>query len=484
MKNKRIYMWNDTYIDKEKSTVELVMHEPVKREAVFYHDEPWEDCTAIYHNIFYDNGKYRMYYLTRKKSKGKYVVDGPIIPGIICYAESDDGIRWKKPDLRLFSIQCDYFFGPIQDNNIVMDDSYDLLDNFFVFKDRNPNVPKSERYKGIGVSYRNSIDGKDVKLWCHISEDGIHFKKGWIISAEGTFDSLNVIVWNNDKKKYYCYFRGVHKGEDGKDWRDIRYMTSDDFRKWSKPERVEFLNSDIDFQMYTNGIFNMVDNEDFFVGLATRYNERDKWTSNYDELCGKEKRIDEMKMSEPRSGLAITDCVLISSYDGKYFYRFDEAFLRPSIEKKDNWVYGDCYPGIGIIKTHANESDAPDEWSFYMPEGHISKKPAPLYRYTIRQDGFASVHSKYKRSTLLTTPFIYDGGELFINFSTSAVGYIYISITDKDGIELKEYSSGELFGDNINRHVTFEKSIEELKNKDIRLKFVMSDADLYSFIFK
>ena len=43
----------------------------------------------------------------------------------------------------------------------------------------------------------------------------------------------------------------------------------------------------------------------------------------------------------PRYGTAVTDGQFMTSRDGRTFRRWDEAFLRPGPERRDNWLYGD-----------------------------------------------------------------------------------------------------------------------------------------------
>ena len=59
---------------------------------------------------------------------------------------------------------------------------------------------------------------------------------------------------------------------------------------------------------------------------------------------------------------------------------------------------------------------------------------------------------------LVTKPLIFEGSELRLNFSTSAYGYIYVSVLDDNGNALSDGESVEVFGDNIDRRVIFPES--------------------------
>ena len=70
-----------------------------------------------------------------------------------------------------------------------------------------------------------------------------------------------------------------------------------------------------------------------------------------------------------------------------------------------------------------------------------------------------------------------------LNFATSALGGVIVSVCDENGNALDGYTSYTMFGDAVDRPVEFEKSLSELKGKTVKLKFKMSDAQLYSFVF-
>lgn len=79
--------------------------------------------------------------------------------------------------------------------------------------------------------------------------------------------------------------------------------------------------------------------------------------------------------------------------------------------------------------------------------------------------------------------------ELVINYATSAAGSVQCEILDKAGKPIPGFSlaeADEIYGDHIERPVTWRKSSElkDLAGKPVRLRFVLKDADLYSFRFR
>ena len=78
------------------------LHQPVPREIVLDHNEPWEGSGTGYHTVFQDGPLYRMYYKTwhLDPQPGGLKTPHPTFAG---YAHSTDGIHWVKPRLGLFS---------------------------------------------------------------------------------------------------------------------------------------------------------------------------------------------------------------------------------------------------------------------------------------------------------------------------------------------------------------------------------------------
>lgn len=132
---------------------------------------------------------------------------------------------------------------------------------------------------------------------------------------------------------------------------------------------------------------------------------------------------------------------------------------------------------------------APNELSFYAPESYWTGNSSEVRRYTLRLDGFVSVQAPMKGGELVTKPLRFAGRELSLNFSSSAAGDVRVEIQDADGRPLPGYSLEEcppIFGDTIDRRVVWErgKDVGALAGKPVRLRFVLKDADVFSFQFR
>lgn len=492
---RREVFWDDYLIDTRYSTAPSMLHHPVRKEVVMKCDRPWEGDCCYFFNILKDDDCYRMYYEARNTPE---IYPGPT-PGVerqrmrLCYAESKDGLHWEKPSLGICT------FEGSTDNNIIWDmdkdDWHDPMvwgDAIYVVKDPNPACPPEERYKGIHVCHRKS--GNTLK--CLVSGDGIHFRSGWYIMVyKNYFDSLNTFLYDEDTGKYICYFRGWHTSGDpdakegatsSKDSiRDIRRMESTDFRNWSEPQLLDFGEDAPDFQLYINNIQKYPRAPHILVGFPARYPDRRVWTDNYDQLCGRENRLDRMEKTIPRYGLTATDALFMFSRDTLRFERPNEAFLRPEPECDWSWVYGDCFAAAGLMELPSDLPGADPELSMLVT--HRRWLPDPegvyLYRHVIRMDGFISRHAGFRPEILVTKPFLFSGDTLRMNFETSAAGYMKVELLDKNAHPIEGYTSCEIFGNSIDRRIGFDRALGELAGQPVRIKITMSDADVYSFQF-
>jgi hypothetical protein len=183
----------------------------------------------------------------------------------------------------------------------------------------------------------------------------------------------------------------------------------------------------------------------------------------------------------------LTDGLFMSSRDGQSFHRWDEAFIRPGPQLRRNWTYGDNYQCWGILQTPSAIEHEPDELSVFATENYF-RGPVYIRRYTLRMDGFASAHAPGRGGELITRPIRFDGDTLFLNFATSAAGSIRIEIQDAEGEAIENFrlhEAPEIFGDAIDQPVPWKQgaSLGDLRGQTVRLRFALSDADLYAFRF-
>lgn len=317
------------------------------------------------------------------------------------------------------------------------------------------------------------------------------------VLTKAYFDSKNLAFWDPVAKTYRAYMRdfrntvtGAQRSQQSKEdagyryVRDIMTATSSDFIHWSEPQWLRYPGSP-DEELYTNQIEPYYRAPHILIGFPKRYQDRG-WSPAMKLLPNLEHREARSAVA-PRYGTAVTDALFMSSRDGLTFQRWGEAFIRPG-PASNNWVYGDNDPAWGVIETPSHIATAPRELSIYAVENYWRGNSMSLRRFGIRIDGFVSIAAPLSGGEAVTKPLIFEGKSLEINFSTSAAGSIRWELQDEKGQPIPGFSlaeNPEIFGDAIDYQVPLpaRADLSALAGRPVRLRFVLRDADLYSFRF-
>ncbi len=478
---------DDALIEGISGGAELRLHHPEPREIALVHDAAWEGSGSGYHSVFQDGERYRMYYKAWQLDVAASGVKTNAHPLFCCYAESDDGIHWRKPELGLNE------FNGSKANNIVIASGRIGETNAdaghpAIFKDENPDATPDARYKALlrsnspkGLLAFKSANGLD---WSPIQTEPV-------ITA-GAFDSQNLAFWDAARGEYRAYWRIFTAGvTDEKNWkpeghRAIRTATSKDFLHWENQADVLYADSPAE-HLYTNQVKPYHRAPHLLIGFPTRYVERG-WSESMRALPEREHR-EWRAAANQRYGTAITEGLLMASRDGVHFKRWNEAFLRPGIEREGTWNYGQQYLGWHVVETKSAIEGAPNELSFYATESYWTGKSSALRRYTLRLDGFVSVRAPMKGGELITRPITFTGRTLSLNFSTSAAGSVRVEVQDAEGKPLPGFAledCEDTFGDTLERDVVWKggRDVSALATRPIRLRFVLKDADIFAFQFR
>jgi len=479
----------DSWLIARLEHARLVLHRPQPQEVAFQCDQPWETAGPGYPTVLRDGDRYRLYYRCQPPGGSE---DGDERQ-VTCYAESSDGVSWTKPNLGLFEFQGS------KENNIVWRGA--LAHNFTPFRDSNPDCAEDEQYKAVG-----GVRWGSGGLWALVSPDGIHWRKrdDRPLPLAGNFDSQNVVFWDAAHALYRAYWRD-HRRNDPRvpDGRDVRTAVSEDFVQWSERRWLDYdpgrngttqkpADPQSAHQFYTNGIQPYHRAPHLLLGFPMRYIDRG-WRASTDALPDLNRRRELADKNvgggrPTREGTALTDVMFMASRDGERFFVWPEAMVRPGIQRPGSWFYGSTWYSQGIVETEPLFAGAPRELSIYVSENAHQETPQRLRRYTFRIDGFASAHASLQGGELLTKPITFDGDRLQINFATSAGGSLQVEIQDADGNPVpgvRLADCHEQFGDELERIVSWKSGtdVSKLSGKPVRLRFVLKDADLYSFQF-
>ena len=125
----------------------------------------------------------------------------------------------------------------------------------------------------------------------------------------------------------------------------------------------------------------------------------------------------------------------------------------------------------------------------YVSEGYWRGQGLSQRRYTLRMDGFVSLHAPPSGGEMITKPIRFTGRNLELNFSASAAGSVRVEILHGQvDLAVEGYGMSDciqLLGDDLDRTVrwTHGPDVSPLSGELVRLRFSLHDADVYAFQF-
>ncbi|MCY2990662.1 MAG: hypothetical protein NTY19_22705 [Planctomycetota bacterium] len=439
-------------------------------DVAMTYDADWEGFWCRFAKYIQDQGVVKVWYLGHCHDQRNPGGNG----GRTCYAVSRDGKRFEKPTLGIFD-----WFGSTANNILFDDNTFKGKDgqrlhgqNFACFIDTNPATPPEARYKGVtGMGGHCGRTG----LYALKSADGIRWEvasDGPIVSKECSLDSPNQGFWDSERKRYAVYFRDLvnSKGERGlhaKDWkRSILVTFSDDFVKWTEPQLLSYHYNDgrpegvapID-HLYTNEIKPYKRAPHIYLGFPARYSG---WV-------------------EP---------MLMASRDGLHFYRWMEHPVISRSAPADRNKNRSNHLWQEMIEL----PDEPRTYTMYASENLGIGGPHPdgsfprVRRFTIRKDGFVSVRADKEQGELVSKTLLFKGDTLTVNYNArlAETGSVSVEILDDKQRPVPGFTAADcdpLTGDEIDATVTWKgrAEVRSLAGKPIHLRFVIKNADLFSF---
>ena len=131
-----------------------------------------------------------------------------------------------------------------------------------------------------------------------------------------------------------------------------------------------------------------------------------------------------------------------------------------------------------------------DELTVYATEAYYTGPDTRVRRFTYRVDGFVSAQGGSQGGSLTTKPIRFDGKQLEINFVTHGKkGEVRVELQDANGKAIRGFAATNcvpLIGDATARTVQWntKAKLPSLAGKTIRIKFEVTDGDLYSYRFR
>ncbi len=443
------------------------LHEPISGGVAIRIDKPWEGPGNIGISVIEYDDRLLMYY------RGMVGNDPN---GVCCVAESRDaGATWSKPALGIVQ-RPDW-----PNNNFIGTVGGEPRFSFpcAPWVDTRPGVPAAEKVKlvmsepvsGLKHTAMNDPGGaKRLVFWA--SPDGLAFHKldpqpDFVSDLKMAFDGGNTMFWSEVEGQYVAYFRC----SDG--WRTMARTTSKDLMTWTKPILMSYGNTPRE-QFYVNNTQPYFRAPHLFIAPAARFMER------------RQVLDDARARALGVAGGYFKDCsdgVLLTSRAGSEHYdrTFMEAFVRPGLGDS-NWVSRANFPLTGLLPAGPERMQLFVSRDYQQSSWHIE-------RLVVRTDGFASLSAPRAGGAMVTKPLTFTGRELEINYRTSAAGGVRVEILDADGEPLPGFTAAdcvEIVGDEIDRVVAWKAgpSVESLAGRPVRVRFVLVDADVFSFRFR
>lgn len=453
--------------------VELTVNPPRKtqeRNLVPDPDRPWEAVRVAYPcTVMEDQGKYRMWYDAMFDRQP----EDQLPHRLVCYAESEDGIHWRKP------VVGSHAFRGSRENNISVPTAPGT-----VFID--PNASAAQRYKYFGRNRVAMLEDKVAGsgLWVYASPDGLSFKPLYGRPAmRYVSDTHDVAFWDPVIDKYVAYIKyvGIFDAGGGRarvelppgvrEGRKVWRMTTDRLDQWPQPSLV--------LAMDTGDRRDA----DFYNSAAIRYPYADRayflFPSAYYHYVGEGARRNDGPM----------DIQLAVSRDGIHFSRPSRSpFVRRGME--GSYDGGHMYMGRGVLRK------GDELWMYYVGFDYTHGDTEALYRggngvisrLVSRLDGFVSADADYRGGSITSRPIRFQGKRLELNLDAGAGGSVQVEILDAQGKPLPGHTLKEadtLTGNSVRRVVTWKgaSNVSRLAGRPVLLRWKLRDVKLYAFQF-
>lgn len=421
---------DDFLIDKLNG-VSQRLHKPIAQDVAITCDAAWEGNTSAYFTLLSDGGLFRMYY---RASHFDESLKKASHPEFTAYAESRDGVHFTKPKLGLIE------FAGTKDNNLIL--SGEGTHNFAPFIDNNPACPADARFKALA--------GNTKGLKAYQSADGVRWSlvQEQPVITDGNFDSQNLALWHPGQKRYLAYHRKANNKV-----RDIMVSTSTDFVKWSAPKYLSYGDAPVE-HLYTNAIRVYDRAPQLMIGFPTRFQPK-------------------TEQVEP---------IFMSSRDGMSFKRWPEELI-PITAPANRDGNRSNYMTNALLQLPGK----PAELSLYATEAYYKGPGSRVRRFSLRTDGFVSLHADEKVGEMISKTLTFTGNKLHVNFVTTAHGQVRFELQDANGKALPGFATSDcqpLKGDSIDEVVKWTGALDQLQNVPVRLRIVMEQADVYAVQFR
>lgn len=464
-----------------RSGTKRVLHQLKRHEKnpFIIVDKPWE-ATVAYCSVHRDEktGKHQLWYQAWGRG-GCY----------LCYAESNDGINWVKPNLRLHEYKGS------KDNNIVMRIGYG---GSVIFDPRDPNPER--RYKSAFWEQGKKPYGTNLAF----SPDGIHWtkyeKNPVIHGSHGSYiqppfegdpiiesgrqgpplstSDVTDLIWDQKRQVYAIYAKTWLDGPTGKmHWKRAVVRTeSKDFINWTKPQLVmaadelDGRGGEHELAMTSGG--GGSGGVQFHSGPAFCYNDM------YFSML--------QVMDAGNTGNMPIELTL--SHDGYNWQRpFRYKFFLPPLDDKKQF-------DASVIWSNATPIFLEDEFRFYYGAYGSPWNSSDFYQVsgigmaTIPRDRFAGLRPIEKFGQITFKEIQLNNCQAITLNADASAGSIRAEILNADGYRVKGYSKDNaivITGDSLRHKVEWKDTeIAALPKGMYKIRLHLENAEAFAITLK
>jgi len=446
--------------------IRLIAQKATKTEPVITPEQAGE-VFLFGGSLIHDEGVYRLWYECWPKDQ--IGTPGMGHTNYVRYAESDDGVTWRFPNLsavkRNHSAHGNIVYGAMLTGEVGYHGGS-------IFKDL--SAPPDERYQAFHLGcvpeetyfrYKrerpdeidNLVLGKENVngLFGATSPDGIHWTPIVDPLVIQNSDTHNVCEYDATRGKYVAYCRSWYFMR-----RTIGRTETDDFRHFPLPEELFWPSASMHpyDTWYANAKTMMPGTSDYHIMFPMR------WSLPTDSF----------------------DFHLATSPDG-IVWNFVPGGAVCEPGGAGAWDCGVVTPGLGLVDLPGNRigilfSGSP------VPHKHPRKPPLGKIAWATWPKGrLVALESPIEGSFALW-PLIFEGREVHLNLCTHFSGYICVEAVGPDGRVLPGRSFSDcdpIDGDSINHIVTWngESDLGHADGAPVSLRFRMRSAELFSVRF-
>lgn len=405
-----------------------------------------------------EKGQNAMFMGRRQDKYGRIFADNDR-GDLTCYAESEDGLTWRRPKLGIFA-----FDGSL-DNNIVWD-----LHGASVFRDEKESEP-GERYKAIGFCRRY----RDIFLLT--SPDGIHWDDSKYLKPvltrenEGPFN----VVYDTKEGIFRAYSHGRDTDKDSR--RMIYYSESQSLPgPWKK--LAPMLRADAQDDRVGERKYKAIRAEIHDMS-AFRYHNIHLGIVGMLYVTGP--GVTDMPVD------GHIDAQLVHSRDGIHWCHFDQE-RTPIISRGEegSWDWG-------MILGTASEPIIYDDKIYWYYTGTqmthglaLEKRVAAIGRVTWRLDGFVSLDAGPEAGVVETVPLRAPPSQLEVN-ADATFGSVRVEVLTLDGRVQTDFSKDVCQpseGDSVRHRIQWKGKTLDQAQQPLHLRFLLENTNLYAFRLK